>query len=86
MPLLLSMLPLLTMLLQLLPMLLLLLLVIMLVQLVKFPTSLCPSHTRENTEAPLSQRLLEPQLLLWLTLLTVFMVPRLSLLTQLLMP
>merc|ERR1719206_1090005 len=79
------MLPLLSMLPLLLPMLQLLLLAIMLVQLVKYLTSQCPSHTRENTEAPLSPRLSEPLLLPWLTLPTVFMVPRLLLLTQLLM-
>merc|ERR1719250_530634 len=83
---LLSMLPLLTMLPLLLPMLLWLLLAIMLVQLVKYLISQCPSHTRENTEAPLSPRLSELLLLPWLTLPTVFMVPRLLLLTQLLMP
>merc|ERR1719320_1889150 len=82
---LLSMLPLLFMLPLLLPMLQWLLLAIMLVQLVKYLTSQCPSHTRENTEAPLSQRLSEQLLLPWLTLPTVFMVPRLLLLTQLLM-
>merc|ERR1719320_834422 len=80
---LLSMLPLLTMLPLLLPMLQWLLLAIMLVQLVKYLTSQCPSHTRENTEVPLSPRLSE---LLLLPLPTVFMVPRLLLLTQLLMP
>merc|ERR1712106_961529 len=63
----------------------LLLLVIILVQLAKFLTSLCPSHTKENTEAPLSQRLLEPVLLLWLTLQTVFMELEVSLVIQLLM-
>merc|ERR1712106_1221643 len=42
----------------------LLLLDITLVQLAKFPTSLSPSHTRENTEAPLSPRLLVLLLLL----------------------
>merc|ERR1719513_469283 len=83
---LLSMLLLLTMLPLLLPMLQWLLLAIMLVQLVKYLTSQCPSHTRENTEAPLSPRLSELLSLLWLTLPTVFMVPRLLLLTQLLMP
>jgi len=57
----------------------------MLVQLAKYLTSQCPSHTRESTEALLSPRLSELLLLLWLTLLTVFMVPRLLLLTQLLM-
>merc|ERR1719320_1814309 len=82
---LLSMLPLLTMLPLLLPMLLWLLLAIMRVQLVKYLTSQCLSHTRENTEAPLSPRLSELLLLPWLTLPTVFMVPRLLLLTQLLM-
>merc|ERR1712106_647332 len=63
----------------------LLLLVIILVQPAKFLTSLCPSHTKENTEAPLSQRLLEPVLLLWLTLQTVFMELEVSLVIQLLM-
>merc|ERR1712106_171866 len=63
----------------------LLLLAIILVQLAKFLTSLCPSHTKENTEAPLSQRLLEPVLLLWLTLQTVFMELEVSLVIQLLM-
>merc|ERR1712128_32728 len=71
---LLSMSPLLTMLPQLLPMLQLLLLAIMLVQLVKFLTSQSQSHTRENTEAPLSQRLLELLLPRWLTHQTVSMV------------
>merc|ERR1719308_384947 len=80
------MLPLLTMLPLLLPMLQWLLLVIMLVQLVKYLTSQCPSHTRENTEAPLSPRLSELLSLPSLTLPIVFMVPRLLLLTQLLMP
>merc|ERR1719312_1553164 len=80
------MLPLLSMLPLLLPMLQWLLLVIMLVQLVKYLTSQCPSHTRENTEVPLSPRLLELLSLLWLTLPIVFMVPRLLLLAQLLMP
>merc|ERR1719312_769307 len=80
------MLPLLTMLPLLLPMLQWLLLVIMLVQLVKYLTSQGPSHTRENTEAPGSPRLLELLSLPWLTLPIVFMVPRLLLLTQLLMP
>merc|ERR1719312_1980116 len=70
----------------LLPMLQWLLLVIMLVQLAKYLTSQCPSHTRENTEAPLSPRLSELLSLPWLTLPTVSMVPRLLLLTQLLMP
>merc|ERR1712106_725347 len=69
----LSMSPLLTMLLQLLPMLQLLLLAIMLVQLAKFLTSQSPSHTKENTEAPPSQRLSELPLLPWLTLQTVSM-------------
>merc|ERR1719320_2091292 len=69
----------------LLPMLQWLLLVIMLVQLVKYLTSQCPSHTRENTEAPFSPRLSELLLLPLLTLPTVFMVPRLLLVTQLLM-
>merc|ERR1712117_164867 len=55
------------------------------VQLAKYLTNLYPSHTRENTEALLSPRLSELLLLPWLTLLTVFMVPRLLLLTQLLM-
>merc|ERR1719250_512373 len=82
---LLSMLPLLFMLPLLLPMLQWLLLVIMLVQLVKYLTSQCPSHTRENTEAPFSPRLSELLLLPLLTLPTVFMVPRLLLVTQLLM-
>merc|ERR1711892_727856 len=81
---LLSMSPLLTMLPQLLPMLQLLLLAIMPVQLAKFLTSQSPSHTRENTEALLSQRLSELLLLPWLTLQTVSMVLILSL-TQLLM-
>merc|ERR1719347_1201465 len=79
------MLPLLSMLPLLLPMLQWLLLVIMLVQLVKYLTSQCPSHTRENTEAPLSPRLSELLSLPWLTLPTVFMVQRLLLLTDLLM-
>merc|ERR1719206_1136675 len=82
---LLFMLPLLTMLPLLLPMLQWLLLAIMLVQLVKYLISQCPSHTRENTEAPLSPRLSELLLLPWLTLPTVFMVPRLLSLTQSLM-
>jgi hypothetical protein len=38
-------------------------------------TNLSPSHTRENTEAPHSPRLLELELLLLLILQTVFMVP-----------
>merc|ERR1712106_1168255 len=63
----------------------LLLLAIILVQLAKFLTSLYPSHTKENTEAPLSLRLLEPVLLLWLTLQTVFMELEVSLVIQLLM-
>merc|ERR1712106_1108935 len=63
----------------------LLLLVIILVQPAKCLTSLCPSHTKENTEAPLSQRLLEPVLLPWLTLQTVFMELEVSLVIQLLM-
>merc|ERR1719483_951541 len=71
---LLSMPPLLTMLPQLLPMLHLLLLAIMLVQLAKFLTSQSPSHTRENTEAPSSQRLSELLLPPWLTHQTVSMV------------
>merc|ERR1712123_435313 len=71
---LLSMLPLLTMLPQLLPMLQLLLLAIMLVQLAKFLTSQSQSHTRENTEAPPSQRLSELLLPPWLILQTVSMV------------
>merc|ERR1719445_567806 len=79
------MLPLLSMLPLLLPMLQWLLLVIMLVQLVKYLTSQCPSHTRENTEVPLSPRLSELLSLPWLTLPIAFMVPRLLLLTQLLM-
>merc|ERR1712008_571102 len=70
----LSMSPLLTMLLQLLPMLQLLLLATMLVQLAKFLTSQSPNHTRENTEAPPSQRLSELLLPPWLTLQTVSMV------------
>merc|ERR1712106_173850 len=45
----------------------------MVVLLAKCPTSQCPSHTRENTEALFSPRLSEPVLLLLLTLLTVFM-------------
>merc|ERR1712106_1044983 len=52
----------------------LLLLAIMLVQLAKFLTSQSQSHTRENTEAPPSQRLSELLLLPWLTLQTVSMV------------
>merc|ERR1711892_99111 len=71
---LLSMLPLLTMLPQWLPMLQLLLLAIMLVQLAKFLTRQSQSHTRENTEAPPSQRLSELLLPPWLTLQTVSMV------------
>merc|ERR1712106_347415 len=63
----------------------LLLLAIILVQLAKFLTSLYPSHTKENTEAPLSLRLLEPVLPLWLTLQTVFMELEVSLVIQLLM-
>merc|ERR1711892_652295 len=43
--------------------------------LAKCLTNLSPSHTRENTEAPHSPRLLELELLPLLTLLTVFMVP-----------
>merc|ERR1719483_2069807 len=69
---------------QLLPMLHLLLLAIMLVQLAKFLTSQSPSHTRENTEAPSSQRLSELLLPPWLTHQTVSMV-LILLLTQLLM-
>merc|ERR1712106_687747 len=63
----------------------LLLLVIILVQLAKCLTSPCPSHTKENTEAPLSQRMGEPVLLLWRTLQTVFMELEVSLVIQLLM-
>merc|ERR1719167_961127 len=79
----LSLLP--TMLLLLLPMPQWLLLDTMPVQLDKFPTSQCPSHTRENTEAPHSQRPSELESLLSLTPQTVFMELRLLLLTQLLM-
>merc|ERR1712106_677562 len=43
--------------------------------LAKCLTNLSPSHTRENTEAPHSPRLLELELLLLLILLTVFMGP-----------
>merc|ERR1719483_1761029 len=75
--------PLPTMLPQLLPMLHLLLLAIMLVQLAKFLTSQSPSHTRENTEAPPSQRLSELLLLPWLTHQTVSMVLILLLLMDL---
>ena len=56
----------------------LLLLAIMLVQLAKFLTSQSPGHTRENTEAPLSQRLSELLLPPWLTHQTVSMVLILS--------
>merc|ERR1719320_72987 len=57
---------------------------IMLALLARYPTSQCPDHTRGNTGAPLSPRLLEQELLLLLTLLTVFMEQRLSLLMDLL--
>merc|ERR1712106_964929 len=53
--------------------------------LAKCLTNLSPSHTRENTEAPHSPRLSELELLLLLTLLTVFMVPGDSLLMDLVM-
>merc|ERR1712106_945087 len=43
------------------------------VLLARCPTSQCPGHTRESTEAPLSQRLSELLLPLLLTLLIVFM-------------
>merc|ERR1712083_585769 len=53
---------------------------IMAALLARCPTSLSPGHTRESTGAPLSPRLSEQELLLLLTLLTVFMELRLSLL------
>ena len=56
----------------------------MLALLARYPTSQYPGLTRENTEAPHSPRLLEQELLLLLTHLTVFMEQRLSLLMDLL--
>merc|ERR1712083_693547 len=57
---------------------------IMAALLARCPISQCPGHTWESTGAPLSPRLSEQELLLLLTLLTVFMELRLSLLMDLL--